>query len=438
VDDSSSLWGPSVPSGLQHAQYSYLHLGQHTGGHQAADESGLHTPWSPASTQSRDLPVDVGFGPPASQHPHENRRFSKATLSNQDLPFNQSHSPSLKPQSAFSRKCGNQSYLSSCAIEFCSPHALPSECWVAHTEIEQLGPSYGPIVCPNCNTTELHYLASIAHKIELRRFNEFLYAYKPLLWECDRYGNSCVHFAAGSGASLAQLQALDNAGAPMELSNDAGQTFLHVLNAKRYNRETLPPILQWALQKKGAMTKQDSQNRTVWHCMFQHGISLGIFRNILPYVSRNSDDMMILDSEDHTPLDCLKSYWRRNGETRAVDDLDRLLSSGRLPYFAANRTSPLGDVGSAGAVAKLPTIPEISSNVSRLAIGAPTKRHGPNESTKNGGVKELLSTYKNGGALECNTIMPSTSFCPQPTWLESTSRLPSHLPEKARMILFGT
>jgi hypothetical protein len=274
--------------------------------------------------------------------------------------------------------------------------------------------------------------------MELRRFNEFLYAYKPLLGECDRYGNSCVHFAAGSGASLGQLQALDSAGAPMELNNDAGQTFLHVLNTKRYNRETLPPILQWALQKKGAMTKRDSQNRTAWHCMFQHGINLDVFHSILPYVSRNSDDMMILDSEDHTPLDCLKSYWRRIGETRAVGDLNRLLSSRRLPYFAANRTSPLEDVVAAEAVAKLPTIPEISSNVGRLTIGAPTKRYGPNESTKNGGVKELLSIYKNGGALECNTMIPSTPFCPQPIWLESTSPLPSRLPEKARMILFGT
>jgi hypothetical protein len=434
VDDSSSSWESPVPSDLQQAEYPYLHLEQHAGDHQAADESEPRTPWSPVSIQSRDLPVDVGASPPASQQPHESRHFPKATLSNQDL----SHSPSLKAQFSFSRKCGNQSYLSSCALEFCSPHALPSQCWAAHTERELIGPSYGPIVCQNCNATELHHLASMAQRIELCHFNEFLHAHKPLLGKCDTYGNSCVHFAAGSGASLAQLQALNSAGAPIELINHAGQTFLHVLNTKRYNRETLPPILQWALQEKRAMTKRDSQNRTVWHCMFQRGISQDVFRSILPYVSRNSDDMMTLDSEDHTPLDCLKSYWQRTGETAAIDYLNLLLSSSCLPYFAANRTPPLGDVISAGAIAKLPTIPEISSNVSRLTIGAPTKRHGPNESTKNGSVKELLSTYKNGGALQCNTIMPSTPFCTQPTWLESTSPLSSRLPEKARMFLFGT
>jgi hypothetical protein len=389
------------------------------------------------STQSRDLPIDVGFSPPASQQPIESRHISKAALSNEDLAFNQPHAPSLGPQFASSGKCGNQGYLSFCALEFCSPHALPSKCWAAHAEMELIGLSCGLIVCSYCNATKLHYLASIAQRIELHHFNKSLYTYLPLLWECDRYGNSCVHFAAGSGASLAQLKALASAGAPMKLSNDAGQTFLHVLNTKRYNRETLPPILQWALQDKGAMTKRDFQNRTVWHCMFQHGISPDVFRSILLCVSRNKDDMMILDSEDHTPLDCLRSYWRSTGEAMAIDYLNLLQSSGYLPlYFAANRTLPLGDVVSAGAVAKLPTIPEISSNVSRLTIGAPTKRYDLNEPTKNG-FKELLSTYRNGGALECNTIMPSAPFCPQPTWLESTSPLPSRLPKKARMILFG-
>jgi hypothetical protein len=438
VDDSSSSWESPVPSDSQRAEYPYVHLDQHTSGHQATDECELRTPWSPVSIQSRDLPVDVGLSPHASQRLHESRHFSKAALSNQDLSCNQPHTPSLKPKFPFSKKCGNQSYLSSCTLEFCSPHALPSQCWAAHTEKELLSPSYGPIVCQHCNATELHHLASMAQGTDLCYFNEFLHAYKPLLGKCDTYGNSCVHFAAGSGASLAQLQALDSAGAPMGLSNHAGQTFLHVLNTKRYNRETLPPILQWALQERGAMTKQDFQDRTVWHCIFQRGISLDMFCSILPYVYRNSDDMVILDSEDHTPLDCLKSYWQRTGNATAIDRLNLLLSSRCLPYFAANRTSPLGDVIPAGAIAKLPTIPEISSGVSRLNIGAPTKRHGPNESTKNGSVKEVLSTYKNGGPLECNTIMPSTPFYTQSTWLESTSPLPSHLPKKARMLLFGT
>jgi hypothetical protein len=316
----------------------------------------------------------------------------------------QCHTPSLKPQLA-STKCENQSYLSSCALEFCSPHALPSQCWAAHTKMELIEPSRGPIVCPHCNATKLHLLASKAQRTELWYFKKFLYDHRFLLGECDRYGNSCAHFAASSGASLAQLEALASAGAPMKLSNNAGQTFLHVLNTKRYNHETLPPILQWALQEKGAMTKRDFQNRTVWHCMFQHGISPDVFVSILPCVYRHKDDMMILDSEDHTPLGCLKLYWRRTGEMMAIDYLNLLQSSGCLPvYFAANRTLPLGDVICAGAVAKLPTIPEISFNVSRLTIGAPTKRHDPNESTKNG-VKELLSTYKNGGTLECNTIV---------------------------------
>jgi ankyrin repeat protein len=245
--------------------------------------------------------------------------------------------------------------------------------------MELLGASPGPIVCPNCNATKLHHLASIAPRTELRHFNKILYANLALLWECDIYGNSCLHFAAGSGASLAQLKALASAGAPMKLSNDDGQTFLHVLNTKRYNRETLRPILQWALQEKGGMTKRDSQNRTVWHCLFQHGIRPDVFGSILPCISRNKDDMMTLDSEDHTPLDCLRLYWQRTGEAMAIDYLNLLQSSGRLPlYFAANRTLPL---------------------------------------------QEAIS---------------SVPFCPQPAWLEITSPLPARVPEKARMILFGT
>jgi hypothetical protein len=419
-------------------QYPFLHSEQHAGGRHLVNKSELRIPWSPASTQSRDLPIDVGFSLPASQQSNESRHVPKATPSNEDLPFNQPHTPSsLKPEFASSRKCGNQSYLSFCALEFCSPHAPPSKCWAAHTGMEIIDLSCGPIVCSHCNATKLHHLASMAQKTELHHFNKSLYAYLPLLGECDKYGNSCVHFAAGSGASLAQFKALASAGALMKLSNDAGQTFLHVLNTKRYNHETLPPILQWALQDKGAMTKRDFQNRTVWHCMFQHGISPDVFRSILPWIFRNKDDMMILDNEDHTPLDCLKLYWRSTGEAMAIDYLNLLQSSRCLPlYFAVNQTLPLGDVIAAGAVAKLPAIPEISSDVSRLTIGAPTKRHDPNESTKHS-VKELLSTYKNGGALECNNIMPPAPFCPQSTWLGSTSPLPSRLPKKARMF-FGT
>jgi hypothetical protein len=435
VDDSPPIREFSVRSDSRQAQHPYLHLEQPTSGPQLADKSKLRAPRSPISTRSHDRPIDVGFSSPASQRHYESRHGSNATLPNQVTPFNQSRSPSHPSQVAFSRKCGNQSYLSSCAVEFCAPHALPSQCWAAHTEMELIGLSGSPTVCPYCNTTSLHRLASMAQTTEVWRFNQILHAHLPLLEECDRYGNSCVHFAAGSGASLAQLEALASAGAPMKRSNNAGQTFLHVLNTKRYSRKTLPPILEWALREKGAMTKRDSQNRTVWHCIFQHGISPDVFRSILPYVFGNQDDMMTLDNEDHTPLDCLKSYWQRTGEVGAIDDLHGLQSCGYLPlYFAANRTLPLGDATSPGPGDKLPTLPEISSDVSRLTIGVPTKRHDPNEPPKYD-VKELLSTYKNGGALECTTIMPSVSFDPQPAWLECTSPLPSSVPKKARKIL---
>ena len=344
----------------------------------------------------------------------------------------------FKAQVSASMQCADHKHLPSCTIDLCSPHALPSRCWAAHTELELLGPIRGPLLCPHCDATKLHHLASMARTTELRDFKSLLLAYQPLLEKYDKYGNSCVHFAAGSGASLAHLEVLACAGAPMKHSNNAGQTFLHVLNTKLYNRDTLAQIIQWALRTEGAMTARDSHKRTAWHSIFQRGITLDAFHSILPDLFRNEDDMMMLDSENHTPLDCLRSYWTTTRQATAIDYLNLLQSSRRLPlYFAVNRTSPLGDaIYEAEKPPKLPIISPSSPDVSRLTIGASMKRHDLKDSTRHD-VNGLLSTYVNGGVLDFNTTIPRTRFSSQPAWSARASSLPAKVPEKARRVLIG-
>src|SRR5437763_6539287 len=111
------------------------------------------------------------------------------------------------------------------------------------------------------------------------------------------------------------------------------------------------------------MAKRDSRNRTAWHTIFQPGVSPELFRSYLPHLLRSKDDMMTLDSDGLTPLDYLRSYWTLNKETIAIDYLNLLHNSGRLPvYFAFNQTTPLDSI----APARLPVSAELSADVSRL------------------------------------------------------------------------
>jgi hypothetical protein len=272
----------------------------------------------------------------------------------------------------------------------------------------------------------------MAQKLSLRYFEDVLHEYLPILQESDIHGNTCVHFAAGSGASLAQLEALARAGAPMERTNNARQTFLHVLNVKLYNRDTLLPIIEWALRTKGAMAERDSRNRTVWHTIFQRGVSLEIFHSILPYLLPRKDDMMELDEDDHTPLDCLRSYWTSTKDGAAIDRFKYLQDCGILPlYFAINQTAPLDNTVYAGTSARLPKSPALPANISRLTIGASTRRYDSNEPTKHD-VGDLISTFVNGGVLDCTNIMlpnPTPSLSSGPA---IPSPLPKRVPEKAR------
>lgn len=274
----------------------------------------------------------------------------------------------------------------------------------------------------------------MSQRMELCDFKNALLEYNLFIGQRDTGGNTCLHFAAGSGASLAQLEALVYAGLPMELTNNAGQTFLHVLNTKLYSRDTLSQIIQWALRIGGAMTARDSKGRTAWHSIFQRGISPDAFESILPNLWHN-EDMMILDGEMHTPLDCLRSYWTSTREEAAIDFLNSLLSSGYLLYFAVNRTPPLIDeTYEAEMHAKPLATPTLSADISRLTLGTSMKRRSCNNPARQG-VQGLLSTYSNGGLLECNTSEPLIPSPYQSVW---ASPLPTNLPDKARRVLFGS
>jgi ankyrin repeat protein len=233
----------------------------------------------------------------------------------------------------------------------------------------------------------LHHLAAKAQQIELADLQDVLVDYQPALAERDAYGNTCLHFAAGSGASLAQLRAFASAGAPMKLANHDGQTFLHALNVKLYKPDTLAPIIEWAVHKKDSMTKRDSRNRTVWHTIFQRGVNLEMFNSILPYLWPSKDEvMMMLDDDGHTPLDCLRSYWTSTNVDLGIDLLNLLQSSGILPiFFAANQTAPVHNTVRDRASVRLSRSPQLSAGVSRLTVGAPTRHD----------ADELKSTYIN-------------------------------------------
>src|SRR2546421_9187956 len=117
--------------------------------------------------------------------------------------------------------------------------------------------------------------------------------------------------------------------------------------------------------------------------------------------------MMMPDSENHTPLDCLRSYWTVTGEVEAINYLDHLQESRRLPqYCAVNRTSPLDD-----ATYEFEQPTQLSAALARPAdfsrptTAAYTKRHGLNDFRRQG-VDEMLSTYKNGGKLGFNVDLP--------------------------------
>jgi hypothetical protein len=425
TDDTSSIGENLAVSDQQVQHYGFLYSNKHSSTFQSRCEPGPDSPWSPVSSRADDFAIDTALSHNTSQRPLESRNFSEAALSGAGQSVYQYDHPAANPPLSCLGQCEGSNRLSACILDFCAPHALPSRCWAAHTKAELIGPNSGPISCQHCRATKLHHLASMAQIVQLWYFKEILLNYLPILGERDMHGNTCVHFAAGSGASLAQLEALASAGAPMELTNNSGQTFHHVLNGKLYDRHTLAPIIQWTLRTKGAMTKRDFRNRTVWHSIFQRGISPEIFSSILPLLRNSKDDMMILDNDDHTPLDCLRSYWKITKEAMAIDCLNGLQSSGILPlYFAVNQTAPIDDTVYVRTPARLPSSSELSADASRLTIGASTRRHNSNDTTRNC-FDELVSTYINGGVLEWNTTVPMTPPSYQPTWPARNSPLPS-------------
>ena len=228
----------------------------------------------------------------------------------------------------------------------------------------------------------------------------------------------------------------------MKHVNNDGQTFLHVLNTKLYSPDTLAPIIGWALYTKGGMTQRDSLQRTVWHSIFQRGLKPDIFRQMLPYLERNKDDMMMPDVENHTPLDCLRSYWTLAGEVAALDYLNMLQATGILPMgYAVNRTLPLDNILEGAEINSAP----LSSSL-RPAVPAPTGqiRSYLNKTTSRGhgtrnlpnlGVGGIIFSYRHGLPLDCNASIFSTNSYPDNGWPLELSPVPEETLPKARRVL---
>jgi hypothetical protein len=243
--------------------------------------------------------------------------------------------------------------------EWAYPHAPPSRCWAADQFMTQ--PSgHSPNECVWCGLNEMHHLSSQAWETDLTFFKTCLHTHQDKALRNDSKGNSCLHFAAGSGASLEHLAALVDIGVPMLAKNEDSETFLHVLHPRILQSGELVPILRWAVGHGFDMRRKDRQGRTVWHAIFQSGISIETLIELQPLIVSQRDVFRIQDHEDHTPFDCLQSFWTSCKDEASVARLHELQISGQLPLY----TSTLDGLGNVSD-----TTPSIlSPRMSMLAI----------------------------------------------------------------------
>ena len=202
---------------------------------------------------------------------------------------------------------------------FAAPHAYPSRCF--HACLKQFINDKDLAGCPYCYASPLHHLASIAPGTSLRKFHELIERYRAFIPSCDIYGNTCLHFAISSGASLPQIKAFLQAGADLHAVNGQGQTVLHVLDPHLY-AETLPLILCEVMSLGLDLKKRDYDGKTALHAICQKKINATELIDLLPFFRSVGPAINLLDNVGQSPLGYLKSSWMKSRSTREMIDLE--------------------------------------------------------------------------------------------------------------------
>jgi ankyrin repeat protein len=169
--------------------------------------------------------------------------------------------------------------------------------------------------------------------------------------QADNEGNSCIHFAAGAGASLDQLTILQRAGAEVTCTNYSGQTLLHVLDPKVYGR-TLPVVLSWASSLCLSFFQRDCHGQTPLHHILGRNITLTTVHDLMPFLEAAGRSMTFLDRNGNTPLDVLRDNWQRANHGVHLSQLDAKLIAynipiayRKLPTSGSKFSAPLPDMG---------------------------------------------------------------------------------------------
>jgi Ankyrin repeats (many copies) len=214
------------------------------------------------------------------------------------------------------------------ASHYLPPHAFPSRCSRAGAGPEF--PDLGLETCQLCNATKLHHLASISRRTDVSLFKEVVRSNLASINASDNEGNLCVHFAAGSGASLDQLAILERAGADVSRQNNWGQSFLHLLDPQLYGR-TMPAVIGFAVQHGLSLSQRDCDGKTPLHHMFGRTITLTNVHDLIPFLQLPGRAVTFMDRHGNTPLDILRQNWEEVNNGVHLAQLEAKLIACNVP-----------------------------------------------------------------------------------------------------------
>lgn len=161
-------------------------------------------------------------------------------------------------------------------------------------------------------------------------FKEVVQSNLAFINQPDSEGNTCVHFAAGAGASLDQLVILRRAGADVTHTNNAGQTFLHILDPLLYG-PTMSAVVTFALQQGLSLFQRDGDGKTPLHEIFGRTITLTNAYDLMPFLEAAGQLMTFLDRHGNTPMDILRDNWQKANNGVHLQQLEAKLIECNVP-----------------------------------------------------------------------------------------------------------
>lgn len=216
------------------------------------------------------------------------------------------------------------------------PHAAPSRCPLASTSSALQGSGLRP--CEECRATKLHHLASVSCRTDVVVFKEIVDSNPDSINQVDYHGNSCIHFAAGVGASLEQLKILEQAGACVTRENDLGQTMLHILDPALYG-EALSPVLCWASRLGASLSHRDHHGKTPLHHILGRHLTLTMIQHLTPFLRDVARSMAFLDRDGNTPYDVLWNSWQKTNRSGEIAQLNAMFIANGIPITSRRSSS---------------------------------------------------------------------------------------------------